>query len=181
LARYVCCGPRKYDGRGRIDACSCEDGSEVRDAGFGVRGCEEDDVSHDSERRRSDDERSAFVRFLSKNSDDDSEDRGDCIGRDGQELGLCGGVAELADDGGEEEGECVQGERHCVEAEAVQPAFIVADSGADIRPGEYLVVGCVAVAFEARVDVGSFGLAEEGCGGGVVVDEEVSGEGDDDG
>ena len=47
------------------------------------------------------------MRFLSKNSDDDSEDRGDGIGRDGQELGVCGGVAELVDDGGEEEGECV--------------------------------------------------------------------------
>jgi len=47
------------------------------------------------------------VRFLSKNSDGDGEDRRDGIGRDGQELGLCGGVAELADDGGEGEGECV--------------------------------------------------------------------------
>jgi hypothetical protein len=68
-----------------------------------------------------------------------------------------------------------------VEAKTVQPAFVVAESGADVRPGECLVVGCVAVAFEARVDVGSFGLAEEGCGGGVVVDEEVREEGDDDG
>ena len=68
-----------------------------------------------------------------------------------------------------------------MEAETVQPAFIVADSGADVRPGECLVIGCVAVAFEARVDVGSFVLAEEGCGRGVVVDEEVGGEGDDDG
>ena len=68
-----------------------------------------------------------------------------------------------------------------MEAETVQPAFIVAESGDDVRPGEWLVVGCVAVAFEARVDVGSFGLAKEGCGGGVVVDEEVRQEGDDDG
>ena len=68
-----------------------------------------------------------------------------------------------------------------MEAEAVQPAFIVAESGADVRPGECLVVGCVAVAFEARMNVGSFGLAEEGCGGGVVVDKEVREEGDDDG
>jgi hypothetical protein len=60
-----------------------------------------------------------------------------------------------------------------VEAEAVQPAFIVAESGADVRPGECLAVGCIAIAFEARVDVGSFGLTKEGCGGGVVVDKEV--------
>jgi hypothetical protein len=61
-----------------------------------------------------------------------------------------------------------------VEAETVEPALVVAESGADVRPGECLVVGCVAVAFETRVDVGSFGLAEEWRGGGVVVDEEVS-------
>lgn len=87
-------------------------------------------------------------------------------------MGLCGRVAELGDDGWEEEGECVQGQRHGVEAEAVEPAFVVFEGGEDVAPGEGLgVVGVCA--FEACLNECSFGLGEEGSCRGVVMDEEI--------
>ncbi len=93
---------------------------------------------------------------------------------------MCGGVAEFFDDGGEEEGEGVEGERHGVEAEAVEPAFVVFEGGDYVAPFEGFGVVCVG-AFEACLDEGSFGLGEEGRCGGVVVDEEVGDHGDNDG
>lgn len=91
-----------------------------------------------------------------------------------------GGVAQLLDDGGEEEGECVEWQGHGVEAQPVKPALVVGESGAHVGPGKGLVVGCVRGVLEARIDVGALWLREEGCGGWVVVDEEVGEEGDDD-
>jgi hypothetical protein len=65
-----------------------------------------------------------------------------------------------------------------VESEAVEPAFVVRESRADIDPGEGLIVGGIG-AFEASMDERAFVICEEGCGSGVVVDKEVGSRGDD--
>ena len=64
-----------------------------------------------------------------------------------------------------------------MKAEAVEPAFVVFESGEDVGPGE--LFGVIGVgAFEACLDECSFWLGKErGCGG-VVVDEEISADGD---
>jgi hypothetical protein len=55
-----------------------------------------------------------------------------------------------------------------VEAEAVEPAFVVFESGDDVGPGKlFTVVGVRS--FEACLDECSFWLGKErGCGGVVV-------------
>jgi hypothetical protein len=65
-----------------------------------------------------------------------------------------------------------------VESESVEPAFVVGESRANIDPGKGLVVVGIGI-LEASVDKGAFVICEKGCGGGVVVDKEVSSEGDD--
>ena len=65
-----------------------------------------------------------------------------------------------------------------MEAEAVEPALVVFEGCYDIAPGEGLGVVCIC-ALETCLDECSFWFREEGCRGGVVVDEEVGDEGDD--
>ena len=65
-----------------------------------------------------------------------------------------------------------------MEAEAVEPAFVVFERGEDVGPGERFAVISVG-AFEACVDECSFRLVEEWRGGRVVVDEEICQQGDD--
>jgi hypothetical protein len=65
-----------------------------------------------------------------------------------------------------------------VEAEAVEPAFVVLERGEDVGPGEGFAVISVG-AFEACVDECSLRLVEEWRSGRVVVDEEICYEGDD--
>ena len=64
----------------------------------------------------------------------DCKDGGDGVGGDGEELGVGCTVAEVFDDGWEEEREGVEGEGHGVEAESVEPAFVVFEGGADVDP-----------------------------------------------
>ena len=59
-----------------------------------------------------------------------------------------------------------------MEAEAVEPAFVVFEGCDDVAPFEWLgVVGVCSL--ETCLDECSFWLCEEGCGGGVVMDEIV--------
>ena len=76
--------------------------------------------------------------------------------------------------------ESVEGQRHGVEFESVEPAFVVGKSRADIDPGKGLVVVGVGN-LEASVDEGAFVICEKGYSGRVVVDKEVSFDGDDHG
>ena len=55
-----------------------------------------------------------------------------------------------------------------MEAEAVEPAFVVFQSGADVYPCEFLTVRCVGVQFKAGIYEGSFGFGGEGSCGGVA-------------
>jgi len=139
LARHVGRWPRQHDGGRRVDAGGGEDGADVGDAGSAVWGREEDDVADYSEGGTAEDERRAFVGAFGEDGDDDCEDGGDGVGGDGEELGVGGAVAEVFDDGWEEEGEGVEGEGHGVEAETVEPAFVVFEGGADVDP---YFVGC---------------------------------------
>jgi len=100
-----------------------------------MSGCaEEDYVADDCEGCGEEDVRSAFVGFLGDDGYDNSEDCSECIGRDGEKLSFGSFVTEGVDDGWEEEGECVEGERHGVEPEAVEPAFVIAEGGDDVGP-----------------------------------------------
>lgn len=77
---------------------------------------EQDYITDNGERGRSQYERTAFLSFLRQDSNDNGQDRGYSVRRDSEELSLCGSIAELVDDGWEEEGECVEGKRHGVES-----------------------------------------------------------------
>ena len=90
-------------------------------------------------------------------------------------------VAEGSNDGGKKEGERVEGEGHGVETQTVEPAFVVSEGGSDIGPVEWFSVGCVGGELETGVNEGSFGFCEEWGGGGIVVDEEIGEEGDNNG
>jgi hypothetical protein len=66
-----------------------------------------------------------------------------------------------------------------VKSEAVEPAFVVFESGDDVGPLEGFGVVRIS-ALEAGLHESSFGLGEEGGCGGVVVDEQIGYDGDDD-
>lgn len=118
--------------------------------------------------------------FFSQNGDDYCENCGKCIRGDGEKLCGSGFVTQRSDNGGQEKGESVEGQRHCVEAETIKPAFVISKGGADISPGEGLGIGCICRRFETRMDEGAFGFSEKRGGRGIVVDEEIGAEGDDD-
>jgi hypothetical protein len=76
---------------------------------FGVRVAEEDDVAYEGESGRGEDERGAAVGFFGEDGGDESEDGGEGVGWDGEELGSGGFVAEVGDDGREEERKGIEG------------------------------------------------------------------------
>lgn len=67
-----------------------------------------------------------------------------------------------------------------MEAEAVEPAFGVAQGGVHLAPVEAFDLRGVAVGGEAGVDEAALGVGEEVGMAGVVGDEVVGGGGDDD-
>jgi hypothetical protein len=67
-----------------------------------------------------------------------------------------------------------------VEPQTVQVDFGILESFGYVGPGECFVARCVAVGLEPRLDYAAFLGVEEGCGGGVVVDEEIGDAGDED-
>jgi hypothetical protein len=67
-----------------------------------------------------------------------------------------------------------------VEGKGVKPAFIISKGGADIGPVEWFNVDCVGGGFKTSVNESAFWFGEEFGGAGIVVDEEVGEEGDDD-
>ena len=60
----------------------------------------EDDVADSGRTCCADDERGADVTFFGDDGDTDGQDRGEYVGRDGEELCGCCCVAEVLDDGG---------------------------------------------------------------------------------
>ena len=65
-----------------------------------------------------------------------------------------------------------------MEAETVEPAFVVFEGGIDVGPGKFFGVVGVGT-FETCLDEGALGFGEKGGGGRVVVDEEVCQESND--
>lgn len=73
-------------------------------------GCrEEDNVADDCEGGGGDDKGCAFVGLFCEDCEYDCKYSCECIGRGGEQLSGGGFVAECGDDGGEEEGEGVEG------------------------------------------------------------------------
>jgi hypothetical protein len=68
-----------------------------------------------------------------------------------------------------------------VECEPVQPAFRVFGCHENASPGELLVVSVVAISLEAGLDESLFVFGEPGYGFGVVRDEPVGGNRNDNG
>lgn len=67
-----------------------------------------------------------------------------------------------------------------MEAEAVEPAFGIAQGGIHLTPVEAFDLGGVAVGLEPGVDEAALVLGEEVGVAGIVGDEVVGGGGDDD-
>jgi hypothetical protein len=72
--------------------------------------------------------------------DDDCADGGDGVGDDGPELCFVGGIAELDNDGGEEETERVEASEDAEVGCCAEPGGDVEDSAADFGPLEGFVV-----------------------------------------
>jgi len=102
--------PAKYQRNRRIDTSCAEEHADVGytwfveddslglvlvDVGIG----EEDDVADSGCASCSDDEGGADVAFFGDDGDADGQDRGEYVGRDGEELCGCCCVAEVLDDG----------------------------------------------------------------------------------
>lgn len=147
----------------------------------GILVAEQDGVADDGGDGGADDEGRAAVQLLRHDGHDDGQDGGERVGRDGQQLRARGRVAEALDDGGQEERERVERQRERVEGQAVQPALGVAQARQHACPREGLGGGGVRVARQPRFDVGALLGREEGRGRGVVGDEPVGEDGDDDG
>ena len=108
LAGDVVGRPGQHDGGGGVDAGGGEDGAEVGHARGG--GAQQDDVPHDGDAGGAHDEGRAQAVALREDGDRDGQAGGARVGGHGQQLRLGGRVAELLDDGGQEEGERVQWE-----------------------------------------------------------------------
>ena len=93
---------------------------------------------------------------------------------------MCSAVAQVVNDGGEEEIACVARQAQSVEAKPVEIDFWVLECLADPGPGELFVSSSVAVILESCENVFPLLGGEELGGCGVVMDEEVRSDGRDD-
>lgn len=66
-----------------------------------------------------------------------------------------------------------------MEAQAVEPAFGIFAGDPDVAPGELLVVGCVAISFQACLDKCAFFGGEPADAFRIVRDEPVCDDGDE--
>lgn len=99
-----------------------EVGAQVRDRG----------VPDDGQREHEQHERAAQVLAVGEQRHDDGDDRCDGIGGDGEELRGVGGVAELEDDGRQEEAEGVEAGEDAEVGGGGEPDFWVEDAAEDL-------------------------------------------------
>lgn len=97
LSRDIVCRPRQHDRNSRVDTCCGEDSAEIGNAGPVIG--EQDDVSNTSESGSAHDERCSSTCSLRKDGDGDGQHGCNSIGRNREQLGFCGRVPKLFDDG----------------------------------------------------------------------------------
>lgn len=91
------------------------------------------------------------------------------------------GVTQLIDDGWEENSQRANRQVDSVEAKAVEPDLRVLECLNYTVPSELFFSGGIAVSLESRDNVFPLLLGEELGSRGVTVDEEIRGDGDDNG
>ena len=141
---------------------------------------DEENVSDDRQSGTGDDEGCPSLRLVREHGDGHGYDEGKNIGRSREQLRLGGGITQFSDDGGEEEIECINRQAHGVETEAVEVDLWILERFKDTSPGELLVSGGITIMFEPCDNVFPLLGSEETGSRGVIIDEEVCGDGDGD-
>jgi len=154
-------GPRDGVGDARVDAQGPEEGARVPDPG--ALGAQEHGEADDAEEGDEDVAEAALAGPVGDVTDGDGQDGGGGVGGHGEELGARGGVAQVVDDGGQEEGEGVQRPVGAHVDDGGEPGLPVLDGGPEIGQLERLVLGAgLLVHLEPADDAGPVDVGEEG-------------------
>lgn len=153
MRRRVVRQPAHHDRRAGEDARADEEGAAILDQGPGCG--DEHDVADDGHRGAYEHEDAALLVLVRQVRDDQDGEEGGHVGRDGEQVGIYLGVAEGGDDGGEEEGEGVDGRDDGEEVDGEEDGVPVQKGEFHPVPGEFLAVDvrgggrAVAVEFHA--------------------------------
>ena len=93
---------------------------------------------------------------------------------------MSGSVTQVSDNSGKEETEGIDRQAHGVESETVEPDLWVFERINDTAPGELFFSSSVSIFLESCDNILSLLGSEETGSRGVVIDEEVRGERDED-
>lgn len=109
-----------------------------------------------------------MLRLVTRIRDSDGHDTGADVRRDAVQLGLCVGPVEVAQDGGQEHGQALDGDVDEEEGQAAGVVVDVGDGALDVREGDALVGLGAVLADEALRGDHPLALREElaGRGGG---------------
>ena len=109
---------------------------------------EEYNVPDDTYSRAANDERRSSLRPLCQNGNRHGRDEGSGIGRNREKLCLGRAIAQVINDGGEKETECIDRQGQGVETETVEVDLWVPECLNDTMPGKPLVSSSVAIILE---------------------------------
>ena len=102
------------------------------------------------------------------------------MGRNRKQLRLCRTITQVTDDSGKKEVDCICRQAYGVETKPVEVDLWVLECLTDSSPCELFVSSSVTIMSESCENVFSLFWSEELGSCGVVIDHEVSGNGDND-
>ena len=173
---------RPGDGVGdaRVNAQGAEEGAGVSDSG--ALGSQEHGETGDTQEGDADIAEAALAGLVGDVTDGDGQDGGGGVGWHREELGPRGRVAQIADDGRQEEREGVQRPVGAHVDDGRQPGLPVLDGGPEVGQLELLVLGAgLLVHLESADDTGPVDVREEAGLVREVVYHPEGNESDDDG
>lgn len=163
-----------------VDARGAEEGACVLDVRV-LRG-EEHAETCDSEQRDTNVAPTALAGLVGHETDDDGQESSNGVRRNREQVGAGAGETELGNDGGEEEGECVQSAVAAHVNGGEGEGFPVLDRGPEIRHFELFVVGGgLGVCFQTADHAATIVFGQELGFGGEVLHHPVTDYADDDG
>ena len=172
--------PRDRVRDARVDAQRTQEGAGVPDPR--AFGAEEHGKPDDAEQGDANVTETTFPGPVGDVADADGQTRGRRVRRDREQLRPRVRVPEIADDGGEEEGEGVQGPVGAHVDDGGQPGLPVLDRGPEVRHLELLVLRArLLIPFQAADDAGPVDIGQEARLIREVVDHPEGSEADDDG
>jgi len=154
-------GPGDGVGDARVDAQGPEEGAGVPDPG--AVATQEHRETDDAEHGDADVAEATLAGLVGDVTDGHGQDGGGCVRRHGEELGPRGRVAQVFDDGGQEEREGVQRPVGAHVDDGRQPGLPVLDGGPEVGHLELLVLGAgLLIGLEPTDDAGPVDVGQEG-------------------